>query len=227
MANFFFICSEQVGNIETVRQLLDRGLDETHRDNAGWTPLHYAAFEGYSDICTQLIESGAKIDECDNEGKTPLHLAAQEGKDRVIDALLTIHSGCVDLRAHDGKTSFRLACIEGLSADICKVLTNAFLFELFCLYVGHIECVNVLLKYGCDVNLKDADSRTTLYILALENKIKIVKYLLEHSNINVNIPDSEGRTALHVAAWQGHLEMVKVLITQGNLSNVLTLCVQF
>lgn len=87
-------------------------------------------------------------------------------------------------------------------------------------FSGHIEAVNILLKYGCDVNLKDADSRTTLYILALENKLKIVKYLLEHSNINVNIPDSEGRTALHVAAWQGHLEMVKVLITQGKISSI-------
>lgn len=75
--------------------------------------MHYAAFEGYADICTQLVESGAKIDECDNEGKTALHLAAQEGRDKVIDALLSIHNGCVDLRAHDGKTSFRLACIEG------------------------------------------------------------------------------------------------------------------
>lgn len=73
----------------------------------------------------------------------------------------------------------------------------------------------MLLKYGCDVNLKDADSRTTLYILALENRVKIVKWLLEHSNISANIPDSEGRTALHVAAWQGHVDMVKVLITQG------------
>lgn len=34
------------GNVEVVRQLVDRGLDEHHRDNAGWTPLHYAAFEG-------------------------------------------------------------------------------------------------------------------------------------------------------------------------------------
>lgn len=67
------------------------------------------------------------------------------------------------------------------------------------------------------MNLKDADSRTTLYILALENKVKMVKYLLERSNINVNIPDSEGRTALHVASWQGHLEMVKLLISQGLL----------
>lgn len=32
--------------MEVVRQLLDRGLDEQHRDNSGWTPLHYAAFEG-------------------------------------------------------------------------------------------------------------------------------------------------------------------------------------
>ncbi|EAT34709.1 AAEL013079-PA, partial [Aedes aegypti] len=181
------------GNLETVRQLLDRGLDETHRDNAGWTPLHYAAFEGYADICIQLLESGAKIDECDNEGKAALHLAAQEGHNAVLEAILNVHRPCIDQRAHDGKTAFRLACLE-----------------------GHFECVQTLLKFGCDVNSKDADSRTTLYILALENKLKVVKFLLEYSNVDVNIPDSEGRTALHVASWQGHAEMVKLLITLGN-----------
>ncbi|XP_055594581.1 ankyrin repeat domain-containing protein 50-like [Uranotaenia lowii] len=181
------------GNLETVRQLLDRGLDETHRDNAGWTPLHYAAFEGYADICIQLLESGAKIDECDNEGKAALHLAAQEGHNSVIEAILNVHRPCIDQRAHDGKTAFRLACLE-----------------------GHFECVQSLLKFGCDVNTKDADSRTTLYILALENKLKVVKFLLEYSSVDVNIPDSEGRTALHVASWQGHAEMVKILITLGN-----------
>uniref|UniRef100_A0A336KWP8 CSON012661 protein n=1 Tax=Culicoides sonorensis TaxID=179676 RepID=A0A336KWP8_CULSO len=181
------------GNLETVRQLLDRGLDETHRDNAGWTPLHYAAFEGYADICIQLLDSGAKIDECDNEGKTALHLGAQEGHKNVIEAILDIHRLCVDQKAHDGKTAFRLACLE-----------------------GHFECVETLLRYGCDVNTRDADSRSTLYILALENKLRMVKFLLEYSNVDVNIPDSEGRSALHVAAWQGHAEMVKLLITMGN-----------
>ena len=33
-----------------VSVLLDRGLDEQHRDNAGWGHLHYAAFEGHSII---------------------------------------------------------------------------------------------------------------------------------------------------------------------------------
>lgn len=60
------------GNPESVRQLLDRGLDETHRDNAGWTALHYASFEGYEDVCLQLIEAGAKIYECDNEVRANL-----------------------------------------------------------------------------------------------------------------------------------------------------------
>ena len=34
------------GSAPIVKVLLDRGLDEQHRDNAGWGPLHYAAFEG-------------------------------------------------------------------------------------------------------------------------------------------------------------------------------------
>lgn len=78
-----------------------------------------------------------------------------------------------------------------------------------------MDTVEFLLKFCCDVNSKDADSRTTLYILALENKLEIVKYLLDMTNVDVNIPDSEGRTALHVAAWQGHADMVKTLIEAG------------
>lgn len=154
--------------------------------------MHYAAFEGYDDICIQLIEAGAKIHECDNEGKNALHIAAQEGRANVIEALVSATSVSIDQKAHDGKTAFRLACIE-----------------------GNVECVHLLIKYGCDVNLKDADGRPTLYILALENNVLIAKILLERSNIDVNLPDNEGRTPLHVAAWQGHLEMVKLLIVQG------------
>lgn len=157
------------GNPESVRQLLDRGLDETHRDNAGWTALHYAAFEGYEDVCLQLIEAGAKIYECDNEGKNALHIAAQENRNNVIEALVTATNVSIDQKAHDGKTAFRLASIE-----------------------GNIECIDSLIKYGCDVNLRDADGRPTLYILALENNVAVAKFLLEHSNINVNLPDNEG-----------------------------------
>jgi hypothetical protein len=41
--------------------LLDRGLDEQHRDNAGWGPLHYAAFEGVY-LLDKIIKVGSPIE---------------------------------------------------------------------------------------------------------------------------------------------------------------------
>ena len=38
------------GNIEVIQLLLDRGLDEMHRDNGGLTPLHIAACEGHREV---------------------------------------------------------------------------------------------------------------------------------------------------------------------------------
>lgn len=83
------------------------GLDEQHRDNSGWTPLHYAAFEGHVDVCEALLEAGAKIDETDNDGKGALMLAAQEGHATLVERLLEQHSAPIDQHAHDGKTALR------------------------------------------------------------------------------------------------------------------------
>lgn len=84
------------------------GLDEQHRDNSGWTPLHYAAFEGHMEVCEALLEAGAKVDEPDNDGKGPLMLAAQEGHGGLVENLLEVHGAPPDQRAHDGKTALRL-----------------------------------------------------------------------------------------------------------------------
>ena len=73
--------------------LLARGLDETHRDNAGWTPLHYASFEGHRAVAAALINSGARVNQTDNDGKHALVLAAQEGHAAVVALLLDTGMG--------------------------------------------------------------------------------------------------------------------------------------
>lgn len=56
---------------------------------------------------------------------------------------------------------------------------------------GDKEVVQILLDHGADVNAKDADSRTTLYILALENRLEMARYLIEHGGADVEARDSE------------------------------------
>lgn len=89
------------------KKLYISGLDEQHRDNSGWTPLHYAAFEGHQVVCRTLLESGAKIDETDNDGKPPLMLAAEEGHSELVSEFLKNYGAPPDQKAHDGRTALR------------------------------------------------------------------------------------------------------------------------
>ncbi|KAI8433351.1 hypothetical protein MSG28_015396 [Choristoneura fumiferana] len=180
------------GNVEVVRQLLDRGLDENHRDNSGWTPLHYAAFEGHIEVCEALLEAGAKIDETDNDGKGALMLAAQEGHTPLVELLVDDWGAPVHQHAHDGKTALRLAALE-----------------------GHFDTVRVLHERGADADALDADRRSALYVLALDNRLAMARFLLTECGARADTTDLEGRTPLHVSAWQGHVDMVNLLIKVG------------
>lgn len=56
---------------------------------------------------------------------------------------------------------------------------------------GHIEVVRSLVEYGADVNKKDADGRSTLYVLALENHLAMAKFFIDPGNADVESTDSE------------------------------------
>ena len=55
-----------------VVELLAAGADVNRKDNAGWTPLHFAAQEQLVEIASTLIEAGAEVDSKDKCGNTPL-----------------------------------------------------------------------------------------------------------------------------------------------------------
>lgn len=74
--------------------------------------------------------------------------------------------------------------------------------------------MELLVNHGADLNYKDADGRSTLYLLALENRIEMAEFLLSKC-ADVGARDLEGRTALHVSAWQGHTEMVELLLNRN------------
>ena len=58
------------------------------RNEAGWTPLHDAAYSGRLSVVQELLKRGAHLNPRTNTGRTPLYLAALAKHPHVVHALL-------------------------------------------------------------------------------------------------------------------------------------------
>lgn len=63
------------GNVDRVRDLLDRGADVNVRNHKGQTALHCAARAGFVEIVALLLDRGADLNATDDDGRTPLAAA--------------------------------------------------------------------------------------------------------------------------------------------------------
>jgi ankyrin repeat protein len=75
------------GNIEIVRELLERGADVHVRQEGGFTPLHNAAFEGEEELIDLLLAHGSDRAARSDTGKTPANLARDKDRHRAAERL--------------------------------------------------------------------------------------------------------------------------------------------
>ena len=73
------------GHLDAARVLVANGAEI---NPSGWTPLHYAAFEGRAAMVRFLLESGADKNAVAPNEFTPLMLAVRNGHEEVTKALL-------------------------------------------------------------------------------------------------------------------------------------------
>ncbi|XP_060717359.1 transient receptor potential cation channel subfamily A member 1b [Tachysurus vachellii] len=78
------------GHIKVVDLLLRRGA-LFQSDYKGWSCLHHAAAEGYTQTMNVLLAANVKLlDNTDEDGNTALHLAAREGHVAAVKLLLNL-----------------------------------------------------------------------------------------------------------------------------------------
>ena len=74
--NSLLLDSANVDNDKEVARLLGLGAEINATDAAGWTALHYAAWNGHAETCALLLERGASINIKGNRtNRTPLQVA--------------------------------------------------------------------------------------------------------------------------------------------------------
>ena len=194
----------------------DQRLSLGSRDNAGRTPLHFAAEYGIRVMVLVIIEhlQGWGIFNVrdgidgpfwqDNEGWAPLHLSVLGGHPLTTQALLDAEtlsseqSAVPQVRQNSSKSSAVLA-----------IATKS----------NFIEVVRTLVRARVDINFQDEQGETALHVAARYGHAECAQTLLEGSDaqkIDTELREATyGWTPLLLASVDGHLPIVELLIEAG------------
>ena len=184
-----------LGDIQTIKKLINEGLDINKLTETGKAPLHLTATYGHKKATEYLLVSGANINCKDDTGSSPL-----------FSAVRTTHKEIVELLISNGaniKTEKRL--LHQLSWVGYKKTEGR---------IKQVEIAKSLILKGVNLNEKDLSGDTPLHSAAEHGHIEMAEFLLE-SGANVNEDNETKTTPLHKAAVEGRDIIVNILIQNG------------
>jgi len=180
----------------TTNDLADEQIasKKNHQVVGSRTLLHMAALDGNLTTVRSLLLSGDHINAKDTFGYTPLHLAANKGYTEIVRFLLDQGANAYAVE-YNGLSALHLASLH-----------------------GHMPVVNLLLQ-RTDVNIKDKDGYSPLFLATRSQNIHIVEVLI-NSGAYVNVKNKLGNTPLYEAVVRVNLDMVSLLCSKGADVNV-------
>ncbi|XP_061171092.1 putative ankyrin repeat protein RF_0381 [Saccostrea echinata] len=213
-------------NIDLLKFLLGKGLDNTKTRNDGKTVLHQCCWNGKIDICKYLVNTNPQLLEViDNDGHNVLHDAASGGN---IDVLKFLIEKGLDINStnNKGKTVLHLCCVTG-KLYMCKYLVktypyllnfvdnngNTALHSAACR--GDIDLIMFLLEEGLNINSIRNDGKNVLHMCCMNGMIDTCKYLVNTYPYLLAVKDKDGHNTLHATAGSGNIDLLKFLLEKG------------
>ena len=189
----------KAGSAESVRALLDRGLDQrldqridvNAAEADGTTALHWAVQGERDAVAGMLIAAGADVTTPNRYGATPLSLAALTGNAGIVTRLLEAGADASE------------ATVGGRTALMTAART------------GNADAVRALLAHGADVHARDdSHGQTALMWAAAEGNAGVVDALIR-AGADVHARTERGFTAFLFAARAGRIAAARALLAAG------------
>lgn len=187
------------GSIECAKLLLKGGADINSKDSRGWTPLMSACDSSGTDktapdeVVELLIRNNASIHLVNEKGQSALALAARSAF--IYSAWLLLKAGAdINIKDSYGDTPLIKACssLEGVLGIIDMVrflisnngdvrLANFKGRSALAVAIRNIslDCIELLLKVGADIDSKDVDGETPLMKACQRSGPKLSWFLIE------------------------------------------------
>ncbi|MDR1303817.1 MAG: ankyrin repeat domain-containing protein [Verrucomicrobiales bacterium] len=200
----------RAGDVETLRLLLQAGLDVNAADADGVTAVAAAVSAGQTAAADWLRARGADLNQPDAAGRTPLWLAAAGGDLAAVDYLLG-NGADFNRAAADGRAplavSNRVPVIHallqaGATPDEHGIQGQPSI--VWAAAAGDRALAAKLLAAGADVDAA-ARAPASKDFLAIVSDKTLAYYLRKDSGV----------TPLMLAAGRGDLEMAKLLLARG------------
>ena len=228
-------------DLETVRALLDQGVDVNTTAVDGATPLHWAAYRDEPALVALLLDAGADVTVANRYGVLPLSLASLHGNPEVIELLLRAGAD-PNTTLPEGETVVMTAARTG-NPDAIRVLVShgadvnardevhGQSALMWAAAEGHAEAIHVLAEVGADINARTerdngpaprrglfasaSPTGFTPFLFAVRaGHLDAARVLLE-AGADVNDTLSDGQSALVVAAANANWALADYLLDRG------------
>ncbi len=213
-----FLATEN-GSAAMIETLLKAGADVNAPVLAhGETALMMAARSGHVDAVRVLLDHGAQVNTQDTlRGTTALMWATEQGHAAVVQ-LLTEHGA--DLRIQSaaltppGRRGLGYAnsnVVFGASGRAtAKVPSKGGLTALlFAVREGSLDCVQILVAKGADVNQAAVDGSAPLLVAVQNGHYDIARFLLDHG-ADPKLTNAKGWTPLYLAVKNRNQESTAI-----------------
>jgi uncharacterized protein len=224
----------RANDLESVKVLLDAGVDVNQQTAYGWSALLVATQNRYYKLAAYLIERGADVNLANKGGWVPLYLATDnrniENGDYPVRKPDMDHLDFIKLLLDKGANVNHQ--IQD-SSETRTVFTNQWLDEngatafLRASQSGDIELMKLLLSRGADPKINARFNVSALHVAAgigwvegitfewsPKQTLEAVKMLLD-LGLDPNLQAETGRVALHGAAHKGHVGVIQALYDAG------------